>query len=66
MYNMNARERLFFKDVRLHRSMSLQKRMEKEEVERLRDKYADEYIERMKKRKPEKTLYQKIIEFLVW
>lgn len=63
---MNARERLFFKDVRLHRSMSLQKRMEKEEVERLRDKYADEYIERMKKRKPEKTLYQKIIEFLVW
>lgn len=48
--NQNARERLFFKDIKLHRSVTFQKRLDKEQVQSLRKKYAKEYLERVEKK----------------
>jgi hypothetical protein len=62
---MNNREKLFFKNVDLYRSMSLRKKMDKQEVDKQRQRYAKEYMEQMKKKKKKKTLMSWIMKIFV-
>ena len=59
---MNSRERLFFKDVKLHRSMSFQKRLDKEEIDLKRKQFKEEYLKRKaeKKKKSANVLSQSV------
>jgi hypothetical protein len=43
---MNSRERLFFKNVELHKSMSYRKKEDKENVDKMRNKYRKELMEK--------------------
>lgn len=43
---MNSRERLFFKNVELQKSMSYRKREDKENVDNMRQKYTEELMKK--------------------
>lgn len=43
---MNSRERLFFKNVELQKSMSYRKREDKENVDKMRQKYKEELMKK--------------------
>jgi hypothetical protein len=63
---MNNRENLFFKNVELYRSMSLRKKIDKEEIDKRRKQYAKEYMDKMKKKKTKtKGVLERIITFFV-
>lgn len=64
---MNSREKLFFKNVELYRSMSLRKRMDEEEIELKRKRFREELVERKKKSREKKkeTIYNRIMKYFV-
>ncbi len=67
---MNGRERLFFKDVKLHKSMSYIKKEDKENVDKMRKKYTREYLERVEKKQKllekHRSILYRIINFFAY
>ena len=61
---MNSRERLFFKNVELHKSMSYRKREDKENVDKMRNKYVKELMDKQEEKakilKKKNNIFNKI------
>ncbi len=63
---MNPREKLFFKNVELYKSMSYKKREEEKLVKDLQCKFRNELIEKRNKQKlkHKTSIYRKLINWL--
>lgn len=63
---MNSREKLFFKNVELYKSMSYKKKEEEKLVKELQCKFRNELIEKRKKQKlkHKTTIYRNFINWL--
>lgn len=66
---MNSRERLFFKNVELHKSMSYRKREDKENVDKMRNKYRNELMKQQEEKamyiQKHKSIFYRLLHFII-
>lgn len=66
---MNGRERLFFRNIELHKSMSYRKREDKENVDKMRDKFAKELMKQQEikanKMKKYNSVFYRLIMYIL-
>lgn len=66
---LNSRERLFFKNVKLHKSMSYQKREDKENVDKMKQKYMEELMKKQDEKAKmiyrNKSIFYRLIRYIV-
>lgn len=65
---MNARDRLFFKNVELHKSVSYRIKEDKEKVARMRREYRDELMKKQEEKanqlKKYNSLFYRLISYI--
>ena len=62
---MNSRDKLFFKNVTLHKSVSYRKKEEKEEVDKMRDKYMKELMKKQEEKSKKIQRHNSLIHKLL-